>query len=366
MGEIFKYEKSTAPLGFSGERFTTAITGQIELEHIHRYLMARSLCRGKNVLDIASGEGYGAAILAQVARSVVGIDVDHASVTHAAQSYKRPNLRFVRGDARRIPLSDASINVVTSFETLEHFLEHGDFFREVNRVLSPEGFLLISTPDCDVYSPSGCGANPFHVRELSREEFVSQLSAHFPAVSIFRQQALVGSLIAKASSDPPAGPPLVTYDKRDESHFEENTGLTRALYLIAIASKASPINAGVFSSVLIDTDRIDLQANNLRAAKADIAAARNEITRLQDDTAVAQIEIARLQDGNAAAQTEIARLQKLCDRVTGELEAIRTSSSWRLTGPIRGSSGKYPQLGRSVKRLLRATLPLIRRSAQTE
>ena len=139
MGEIFKYERSAAPLEFTGEQLTTAVGGQVELEHIHRYLMARSLCRGKDVLDIASGEGYGAAIVAQVAHGVIGVDVDHGTVAHAAKSYKRPNLRFVQGDARRIPLPEASVDVVTSFETLEHFVEHEDFFREVNRILRPEG-----------------------------------------------------------------------------------------------------------------------------------------------------------------------------------------------------------------------------------
>jgi SAM-dependent methyltransferase len=365
MGEIFKYERSAAPLEFTGERLTTAVGGQVELEHIHRYLMARTLCRGKDVLDIASGEGYGAAILAQVARSVVGVEVDHAAVAHAAESYRKPNLRFVRGDARYIPLPDASVDVVTSFETLEHFREHEEFLCGVKRILRPDGFLLISTPDCDVCSPSGRAANPFHVRELSREEFVSQLSAHFAAVSVFRQRALVGCLIAKASTEP-ASDHLVIYDKRDESFFEENTGLTRAPYLIAIGFKATPIDVGVFSSVFIDTDGVDLHASHLRIAKADIAAAQNEISRLQADNAAALTEIARLQNDNATALVEIARLQKVCHRLTDELSAIRTSSSWRLTGPIRELSRRLPRLTRSVKPLLRPTLPPLHPPAQTE
>jgi ubiquinone/menaquinone biosynthesis C-methylase UbiE len=341
MGEIFKYERSAAPLEFTGERLTTAVGGQVELEHIHRYLMARTLCRGKDVLDIASGEGYGAAILAQVARSVVGVDIDHAAVAHAAESYQRPNLRFVRGDARRIPLPNASVDVVTSFETLEHFREHEEFLCDVNRVLRPDGFLLISTPDCDVCSPSGCAANPFHVRELSRDEFFSQLSALFPSVSIFRQRPLIGSLIAK-SSKKPVSVDLVTYERRDQSFFEENTGVARAPYLVAIASKASSINGGLFSSVFIDTDRVDTQWNELRAARAEVAAGRNEITRLQDGNGQVLAQMARLQDGNVQAlaeitrlQNEITRLEKLREHLSEELNAIRTSSSWRLTGPIR-------------------------------
>jgi ubiquinone/menaquinone biosynthesis C-methylase UbiE len=362
MGEIFKVEKSSTPLGFTGERFTTAVSGQIELEHLHRYLMARTLCRGKDVVDVASGEGYGTAMLAQVARGIIGVEVDQITVAHAAESYKRPNLRFVCGDARRIPLPDASADVVTSFETLEHFLEHEDFFREVNRILRPEGFLLISTPDCDVYSPSGRPANPFHVRELSRDEFISQLTIHFPAVSVFRQRPLVGSLIAKVSHEPTAGY-LITYDKRDEAHYEENTGLARALYLIAIASKAPSINVKTFSSVFIDTDSVDLQAAELEAAKAvaqreirclqdSNAAAQSEITQLQGAHAATRNQISELQHAKATALSEVTHLQSLCEGLIAEVSALRASWSWRLTKPIRGLSKRLPLLARLVKSLV--------------
>jgi ubiquinone/menaquinone biosynthesis C-methylase UbiE len=346
MGEIFKMERPKTPLEFTGERFTTAIGGQIELEHMHRYLMARSLCRGKDVLDIACGEGYGAAILAQVACRVVGVDADSAAVLHAARSYKKPNLRFACGDARRIPLPDATVDVVTSFETLEHFLEHANFFREIHRVLRPEGFLLISTPDSEIYSPSGRGANPFHVRELSHDEFVSELSAHFPSVSVFRQRPLVGSLIAQANREPAVGR-LVTYDKRDEAYFEENTGLTRAIFLIAIASKASTNNAGLFSSVLIDTDRVDLQADK-------VAAAHCQIARLREDNAAAHHELTQLQEANAAARQKIIELEQLRNRLNEELNAILASCSWRLTAPIRRVLGRYPAFTRPIKRSMAA------------
>src|SRR5271157_2406670 len=54
---------------------------------LHRYCVARDICAGKDVLDVASGEGYGSALLAGVARRVVGVEIDVASVTHARNSY---------------------------------------------------------------------------------------------------------------------------------------------------------------------------------------------------------------------------------------------------------------------------------------
>src|SRR5262245_4583182 len=115
------------PLEWTGERLTTAAGGQVEVEHLHRYFLARELCRGLDVLDIASGEGYGAALLAQTARSVVGVELSATSIMHAAAAYSAPNLRFVQGDARFIPLQDASVDIVVSFETIEHFHEHDTF-----------------------------------------------------------------------------------------------------------------------------------------------------------------------------------------------------------------------------------------------
>ena len=77
-------------------------------------------CAGKDVLDIASGEGYGSAAIGQIARSVVGVDIDTASVDHANRSYGSERVSFREGDATKLPLADGSVDVVVSFETLEH------------------------------------------------------------------------------------------------------------------------------------------------------------------------------------------------------------------------------------------------------
>ena len=70
MLNIIRREQAKNSLSFSGERFTSDISGQIEVEHYHRYLMAQQFCAGRMVLDVASGAGYGSAIIAQVAQFV--------------------------------------------------------------------------------------------------------------------------------------------------------------------------------------------------------------------------------------------------------------------------------------------------------
>jgi SAM-dependent methyltransferase len=274
LGEIFKAEHSVKALDFTGERFTSAVDGQIAFEHIHRYLMARDLCRGKDVADIASGEGYGSALLSQVAKSVIGVEIDHGSVAHATQSYPYPNLKFVQGDARNPPIPSASIDIVVSFETLEHFLEHDQFLAEVVRILRPNGSLLISTPDRDVYSPSGRPANPFHVHELSRPEFLNLLNRHFSDVKVFRQRPLLGSVIAAEENN---GAPFTTYEKRGDNYLEQSSGVPRALYSIIYAGKASLLQSEVASSIYIDTDRVDLPTQQVAQARAEAEIAHAEV-----------------------------------------------------------------------------------------
>ena len=166
---------------FTGERMTTAVEGEIEFEHFHRYCLARDLCSGLDVLDVASGEGYGSSILADVARSITGVDLDPDAVAHAQATYGRENSRFIEGSALDLPLDDASVDAVVSFETLEHVREHARFMAEVKRVLRPGGRLIVSTPERAVYSARGEPVNEFHRLELTEAEFELVASRQFPA-----------------------------------------------------------------------------------------------------------------------------------------------------------------------------------------
>ena len=141
-----------ADLEFTGERYMPSIGGNILLEHMHRYHLAKRYVSGKTVLDIASGEGFGSSVLAQSAERVIGVDISPQTVAHAAATYPRVNLTFEVGSASAIPLRDQSVDVVVSFETIEHVAEHEQMMSEIRRVLKPGGTLIISTPEKANYS----------------------------------------------------------------------------------------------------------------------------------------------------------------------------------------------------------------------
>ena len=87
-------------------------------EHIARYRFAKDFVRGKRVLDIACGEGYGAAALAKAgAASVTGVDISRDACERARRKY---GLDARTGDAQAIPVPDRSIDLIVSFETIEH------------------------------------------------------------------------------------------------------------------------------------------------------------------------------------------------------------------------------------------------------
>ncbi len=175
-------------LPFTGERFTPECVREIWYEHWHRYAFARALCAGKRVLDAACGEGYGSAMLAQVAGHVTGVDLDAQTIAHAKARYGHiGNLSFRKGSVTALDLPDASVDVIVSFETIEHLAEQETMLAEFRRVLAPHGLLVISSPDRETYNAGG-ESNPFHVRELSREEFEALLRTHFPAVTLYGQK----------------------------------------------------------------------------------------------------------------------------------------------------------------------------------
>ncbi|MBI5575333.1 MAG: glycosyltransferase [Deltaproteobacteria bacterium] len=192
--------KGSPAMEFTGERYVPEKGwATIAYEHLSRYLFASDFARGKRVLDLGSGEGYGAHILSKAAASVVGIDIEVEAVRHARDKYanKSGNLSYAPGSATRIPFEDGRFEVVVCFEMLEHIDEHEAMINEIRRVLCDDGILIVSTPDKKVYSDLPGYANEYHVRELYLEEFRTLLCGHFPHVAFFGQKNLTGNLIAR-------------------------------------------------------------------------------------------------------------------------------------------------------------------------
>ncbi len=254
--------KPLAELPWTGERFLPSVQGGIALEHLHRYALAQLLAPEKRVLDIACGEGYGSRLLAEKARSVIGIDLDATTIDYARVKYSQPNLEFLQGNCSSLPLHDGSVDLVVSFETLEHHAEHDAMMLELRRVLAPDGVLLISTPDRYHYSDERDYANPFHVRELYADEFRQLILRYFPHADFYGQSIVYGSLVA-----PFAGKGAFTSFSGDSNCLVGDSGVITPMYLVAVASHGSLPNLP--SSLFDDTRAWNQETNALRQALAE-------------------------------------------------------------------------------------------------
>lgn len=183
---------------FTGERFIPGVAGEIAYEHRHRYAFARRFSQGRRVVDAACGEGYGAALIADVATSVIGVDIDAGVVKDAAIRYAdHRNLRFETASVTALPIPDASVDVIVSFETIEHLraADQPRMLVEFARVLAPGGLLILSSPNRPEYSDARNYANPFHLHELDRGELAQLLWKNFSAQQWYRQRRYLGSAI---------------------------------------------------------------------------------------------------------------------------------------------------------------------------
>jgi SAM-dependent methyltransferase len=155
-------------------------------EHVYRYAFACRFVRGKRVLDIACGEGYGSAALQKTgAANVIGVDVSESTCAHVRSKY---GLNAKPGTAEQIPLPDNSVDMVVSFETIEHVPDPSRFLDECVRVLAPGGRLVISTPDKEVYSGRLGARNRYHCSEMTEEEFTFALRARFHDIHFYTQR----------------------------------------------------------------------------------------------------------------------------------------------------------------------------------
>jgi 2-polyprenyl-3-methyl-5-hydroxy-6-metoxy-1,4-benzoquinol methylase len=277
-------------LEWTGERYVPQLRGGIALEHLHRYAFASSLVRGLNVLDIASGEGYGSEILSRFASSVIGVDIDQASIEHASEVYVRDNLSYRKGSCTEIPVTNNSVDVIVSFETIEHIKNHDSMMAEIKRVLKPGGLLIISSPERKIYNETTGATNPFHLKELSFPEFSELLKKNFKNVRLMGQRIVTGSAILTLEES--AGPGLSYRYSELPGSINPIRGLHEPEYILAVCSDEKLKEPG-YSFCYQEPHETDYAVH---------------LTREYED------------------------MQK---RIKNEVRSLKNSFSWRLTAPFR-------------------------------
>jgi len=284
---------------FTGERFIPSKRGAIEFEHLHRYHLAKALVKDKKVLDVACGEGYGSNILAELAETVTGVDICEITISNAKTNYTKNNLEFHSGNMSDIPMADSSVDIVISFETIEHGDKHEEFMKEIKRVLKPEGFLIISSPDKLEYTDIPSFSNSYHVKELYLDDFKVLLSKYFKNTQILGQRVVYGSLIVNESK-----PSHFDNFILKNSSIEKDSKLLHPIYDIAICSdtEIAPMPSSFW------------EQNNAEDPLNQIDELNNKINDLNNKT---------------------NELSAMLAKEKNILQEMLSSTCWKITWPIR-------------------------------
>lgn len=156
--------------------------------HIARYEFAtKYLNPDWKVLDAACGSGYGSEILSKHVKKVIGIDISSEAIEYAQKFHWKENIEYQLMDLEKpLKFPDQAFNAIISFETLEHLENQEKLISEFKRLLKNQGLLIISVPNKNITRKIGV-KNPYHKKELSKEEFIELLSKFFKIEQLYGQ-----------------------------------------------------------------------------------------------------------------------------------------------------------------------------------
>jgi SAM-dependent methyltransferase len=174
------------PLALDGERTLPDVPEENYWfrRHLAVYEWVAAQVGGRRVIDMASGEGYGAAVLAAQAAAVVGVEANPDAFEHARLRYRRANLRFERS---LVEVYAEPCDAIVFLQTIEHVHDPDAVLEHFAAMLTPGGAVFVSTPNVLTLAPPGAerSGNPWHLREYRPEEFRDLCAAHFRHVELY-------------------------------------------------------------------------------------------------------------------------------------------------------------------------------------
>jgi SAM-dependent methyltransferase len=161
---------SAAELVLTGERTLPGIWHENywfrRHEVAYRHLM--DVARG-TVVDLGCGEGFGTALLRTRAARMLAVELEAPVAQHVRTVH---GVAVTRADLQRLPVADASADLVVCLQTIEHLHDQPGFVAECARITRPGGLVAVTTPNARTF-PRG---NPFHTRELDAVELTDLMT----------------------------------------------------------------------------------------------------------------------------------------------------------------------------------------------
>jgi 2-polyprenyl-3-methyl-5-hydroxy-6-metoxy-1,4-benzoquinol methylase len=176
------------PLALTGERTLPDVPAENYWyrRHLAVYEWIAPRVQGMRVIDMACGEGYGAAVLARTAAAVMGVDANPEAFEHARLRYRQPGLRFERALVELYG-EPGLCDAVTFLQTIEHVANPQQVLRHFRELAGPDGAVYVSTPNLLTLAPAGApkSDNPWHLKEYRAHEFRLLCESVFDSVELY-------------------------------------------------------------------------------------------------------------------------------------------------------------------------------------
>jgi len=173
------------PLHLTGERTLPDVPEENYWyrRHLAVYEWIAARVHGRRVVDLACGEGYGSAVLARTAASVVGVDANPDAFEHARLKYTSAGVAFERD---MIETWSGDVDCVVFLQTIEHVQDPDAVLARLRDLVGADGVVYVSTPNVLTLAPEGAerSGNPWHVREYRPVEYRTLCARHFGRVDL--------------------------------------------------------------------------------------------------------------------------------------------------------------------------------------
>ena len=308
-------------MDFTGERIIPEkVETDLLNEHLCRYLFAQMLLDDAVVLDVGSGVGYGSKLLAAKARSVISVDIVEECIRYAVKKYSDQNIDYLVADGHSIPLTSQSVDAIVSFELIEHLKDQSSHLLELDRVLKPEGFLIISTPNRIFYTEERKEINPFHTHEFDFQEYVTFLKTTFPCVNVYFQNHIESLFIGNPSLN--HGTKTYLQDRKVNLESDSN-------YFVAICSKKDKYQPQIKNFAFLPTT-----GNLLREQNQHIDELNTRIQQLDATLHNLQAEYDERTSWSLQLKNQTKGLKKIIKNLQSDLKD-RTDWANELAGKIQ-------------------------------
>ena len=298
----------------------------IACEHRHRYEFAAELTPGLRVVDLCCGSGYGAAILAERAGIVHGVDVDMATIDLAAATVGRETgATFEARDALAFLRSEdvaERFDAIVCFEGLEHLPDLEGTLRELRRHADAGVRIVASIPNSKAFEES----NEFHLTDFGWEEARAAWEEFDNAVVVYQHLAEGSVLIADGAEDLEAR--LVHLDQAEPefaNHYVAAIGFDPDVVRAAHRAHAQLVLAPVYNRYMkiLERANTELRRRNAQLARGLIghadSGAASFVSRLEQKVRKLEAELEREREKNeqmlAAAQAHRSRWRRRLRRL---------------------------------------------------